>query len=130
MSTAPPQVLVYSSNALHRAEVVRALGPRPRHDLPVIAVTEVATAETVVKLVQEGPVALVILDGEAAPVGGLGLARRLRDETRHCPPLLVITARAADDWLARWSLADAAVSHPLDPFTLAEVAAELLAPTG
>lgn len=126
MSDAAPHVLVYSSNARHRALVIRSLGTRPSPDLPAIAVTEVATAETVVKLVTETTVALVVLDGEAAPTGGLGLARRLRDETDPCPPLLVITARPADTWLARWSLADAAVSHPLDPFALAEAVTGLL----
>lgn len=34
------------------------------------------------------------------------------------PPLIVLTGRAGDDWLARWSRADAAVPHPIDPVAL------------
>jgi len=39
---------------------------------------------------------------------------------------MVITARAADAWLASWSKADASVMHPIDPFTLAHKVADLL----
>ncbi|MCV7063842.1 hypothetical protein H7I76_33135, partial [Mycolicibacterium vaccae] len=34
----------------------------------------------------EGGFDLVILDGEAAPVGGMGIAKQLKDEIGHCPP--------------------------------------------
>ncbi|GAA4397292.1 DNA-binding transcriptional response regulator [Tsukamurella soli] len=119
------QVLAYSSHAGHRAEIVRALGTHPAPDVEV-TVTETATAATVISILDHKGADLVILDGEAAPVGGMGLARQLRDEIDPCPPLLVVTARAADAWLARWSRADAAVARPLDPFELAETAVRLL----
>lgn len=128
MTGAAPLVLVYSSNARHRAEIVAALGSRTSPDTPPIAVAEAATAATVVQHLDDGGVSLAILDGEASPTGGIGLARQLRDEVEPCPPLLVITARRADAWLARWSHADGWVSHPLDPFELAAAAARLLAP--
>jgi hypothetical protein len=38
----------------------------------------------------------------------------------------VITGRKEDKWLAAWSLAEAAVVHPIDPFTMAKTVAELL----
>lgn len=126
MTGAAPLVLVYSSNARHRAEIIAALGTRPSPSLPPITVAEAATGATVVARLDEGGVDLAILDGEAAPTGGIGLARQLRDEVEPCPPLLVITARKADGWLATWSHADAWVSHPLDPFELAAAAARLL----
>jgi DNA-binding response OmpR family regulator len=69
---------------------------------------------------------LFILDGEAAPEGGMGIARQLKDEVFNCPPVLVITARKEDAWLATWSRAEANVLHPIDPFTLAETVADLL----
>jgi DNA-binding response OmpR family regulator len=69
---------------------------------------------------------LFILDGEAAPEGGMGIARQLKDEVFYCPPVLVITARKEDAWLATWSRAEANVLHPIDPFTLAETVADLL----
>jgi len=69
---------------------------------------------------------LFILDGEAAQEGGLGIARQLKDEVFNCPPVLVITGRKEDAWLAAWSMAEASVVHPIDPFTLAKTAAQLL----
>ncbi len=66
------------------------------------------------------------LDGEAAQEGGMGIARQLKDEVFNCPPVLVITGRKEDAWLAAWSLAEASVVHPIDPFTLAKTAAQLL----
>ena len=56
----------------------------------------------------------------------MGIARQLKDEIFQCPPLLVITGRPQDAWLATWSRAEGAVSHPIDPLRLAEVTADLL----
>ncbi|MCW2818084.1 MAG: putative response regulatory protein [Marmoricola sp.] len=75
-----------------------------------------------------GAIDLAILDGEAAPAGGLGIAKQLKDEIFRCPPLLVLTGRVQDNWLATWSRADAAVAHPLDPVELAEAVIALLRP--
>ncbi len=46
---------------------------------------------------------LVILDGEATPAGGMGIARQLKDEIYQCPPILVLIGRPQDGWLATWS---------------------------
>ena len=48
----------------------------------------------------------------------MGIARQAKDEIYQCPPVLVLTGRSQDSWLATWSRADAAVPHPLDPFVL------------
>ena len=66
-----------------------------------------------------------MLDGEAVPAGGLGLCKQLKDEIFECPPILVLTGRPQDAWLAAWSRADAAVPHPLDPVAVAEAVAGL-----
>jgi len=68
---------------------------------------------------------LFILDGEAVPEGGMGVARQLKDELFNCPPVLLITGRVQDNWLATWSRAEAVVTHPIDPFTLAKKCAAL-----
>ena len=65
-----------------------------------------------------GGIDLAILDGEAVP-GGMGLCRQLKDEILRCPPILVLIGRPDDAWLATWSRADGAVSHPIDPIRLA-----------
>ncbi|HET7822643.1 MAG TPA: hypothetical protein VFL10_14060, partial [Ornithinibacter sp.] len=59
------------------------------------------------------------------PAGGLGLCRQLKNEIFDCPPILVLTGRPQDGWLAGWSLADDAVSHPLDPIAVSEAIAGL-----
>lgn len=122
------RVLVYSDDRDVRASVLTALGPRPHPDLPPVEYIEVATEPRVFELLDDRDegINLVILDGEATPAGGLGIARQIRDEIFHSPPVLVITGRPQDAWLATWSRADAAVSHPIDPFELAATVIELL----
>ncbi|MDV8002175.1 hypothetical protein [Rhodococcus sp. IEGM 1408] len=120
------RVLVYSHDAATRSRVISALGPRPHPDLPEVHYTEVATAAVVTRHMDAGGIGLAILDGEAAPTGGLGLAKQLRDELDPCPPILVLIGRADDRWLADWSRADAAVTHPIDPLRLREAVTALL----
>ena len=71
---------------------------------------------------------LAILDGEAVPAGGMGIARQLKDEIYRCPPILVLIGRPQDAWLATWSRAEAVVPHPIDPVRLAEAVTDLLRP--
>ena len=87
---------------------------------------EVATGPMVIRLMDEGGFDLVILDGEATPTGGMGIAKQLKDEIADCPPVLVITGRPDDAWLASWSRAEAAVPHPIDPIRLGDAVAGLL----
>jgi len=60
------------------------------------------------------------------PEGGMGISRQLKDEVFQCPPVLLVTARPDDAWLAAWSRADAVIVHPIDPFTVADRVATLL----
>lgn len=119
-------MLVYSDDRSTRDAVRLALGKRPAADLPVLEYVECATEPAVIKLMDAGGIDLAILDGEAVPAGGMGIARQLKDEIFQCPPVLVLTGRPQDAWLATWSRAEAAVSHPLDPIRLAEATAGLL----
>lgn len=86
---------------------------------------ECATAAAVIEAVETGDFDLLVLDGETAPVGGLGLCRQLKSEIFSCPLVLVLTGRPQDGWLAAWSQADLAVPHPLDPIAVAGAVAEL-----
>lgn len=123
----PLRILVYSSNARTREQVRLALGERIHPELPVLTYTEVATGPMVIQLLDAGGFDVVILDGESTPVGGLGIAKQLKDEIADCPPVLVLTGRADDAWLASWSRAEAAVPHPIDPIRLGEALLTLLA---
>ncbi len=132
MSESRKQIIVYSDDSSVRASIVSALGRRVAVDLPEHEIHEFATGSALRAYVDGKNVGggsradLFILDGEAAQEGGLGMARQLKDELFNCPPVLVITGRKEDAWLAAWSLAEASVVHPIDPFTLAKTAAQLL----
>ena len=121
------KILVYSDDADTRDQVILSLGRRPHPDLPEAEYVEVATEPVVLQQMDSGTVDLAILDGEAVPAGGMGIAKQLKDEIYRCPPLLVLTGRPQDAWLATWSRADAAVPHPIDPLLLAEAVNRLLA---
>ncbi|MGH3714182.1 MAG: hypothetical protein ACRDT4_12080 [Micromonosporaceae bacterium] len=123
--TAPYTVLLYSDDAAVRDRMSTAVGRRPAPDVRVEYV-EAAAVDEVLRLVDEYEVDLMLLDGEAWPAGGLGIARQLRDELDDCPTMCVVLARAADRWLAAWSRADAYLVHPLDPVRTAETVADLL----
>ena len=112
-------------------QVRLALGKRVHPELPELTYTDVATGPMVIRLLDAGGFDLVILDGEASPVGGMGIAKQLKDEIDQCPPVLVLTGRADDAWLASWSRAEAAVPHPIDPIRLGEAVVGLMrTPTG
>ncbi|AOW94314.1 hypothetical protein BFN03_02455 [Rhodococcus sp. WMMA185] len=120
------RVLVYSDDANTREKVILALGKRPHPDLPELEYVEVATAAVVIAQMDAGGIDLAILDGEAVPAGGMGIAKQLKDEIDRCPPILVLTGRPDDAWLASWSRAEAAVPHPIDPLELSEAVIALL----
>ena len=118
-------VLLYSDNIIVRDTVRAAVGRRPARDVEVESWLECATAPAVETAVEGGDFDLLILDGEAAKTGGMGLCRTLKSEIYRCPPVLVLTGRPQDGWLATWSLADAVVPHPIDAVTLADTVATL-----
>ncbi|MEI7722858.1 MAG: hypothetical protein WCI86_03895 [Actinomycetota bacterium] len=131
-ATHKPIIIVYSDDASVRASIVAALGKRVSDDLPEHQIEEFATGPALRAFVDRKSVTgqlradLFILDGEAVPEGGMGIARQLKDEVFNCPPVLLITGRREDAWLAAWSRAEASVIHPIDPFTLANTVADLM----
>ncbi|MFT3862095.1 hypothetical protein [Micropruina sp.] len=126
MSHQTAKILLYSDDRTTREQVRLALGRRVAADLPELELYEVATQPAVLAAVDSGGLDLLILDAEATPVGGLGLAKQLKDEIAECPPILVLIIRVADAWLATWSRADATVMYPVDPVRLPGAVAELL----
>ena len=119
-------VVVYSDDAAVRDQVRTAVGRRPAPDLGRIEWVECETGKQVVAAVDGGGIDAVVLDGEAWPTGGMGLAKQMKDELPDCPPTLVLIARRDDRWLATWSQADAVVAHPIDAPELTDALAELL----
>ncbi|MGW4301110.1 hypothetical protein ACWEHT_15250 [Streptomyces sp. NPDC004646] len=119
-------VLVYSDDSTTREQVRLATGRRPAPDVPRVEFVECATPEAAVRAVDAGGIDVCVLDGEAVPMGGMGLCRQLKDEVFDCPPVLLLMGRPQDAWLATWSRADAAVTLPVDPMEFAESLASLL----
>jgi DNA-binding response OmpR family regulator len=120
------KVVVYSHDADTRAQIRLAIGSRPEPDAPDAEIVECATAPALFRLLDERGADVMVLDGEAQPAGGMGVCRQTKDEIYECPPVLLITGRADDGWLATWSRADAVISHPIDPRQLARELSQLM----
>lgn len=122
----PLTVLVYSHDPATRERIRLAVGRRPARDLPALDYVDAQAGDEVIGELDQGGVDLAILDGEAWPTGGMGLARQLKDEIDDCPPVLLVVGRRDDAWLATWSRAEATLAHPLDPVETADTVAALL----
>ncbi|MEV0730048.1 MULTISPECIES: hypothetical protein [Polymorphospora] len=118
-------VLLYSDDPQVRDRMRLAVGPRPASDLRVEFLDASSYAECL-RHVDDYEIDLLLLDGEATPAGGIGIARQIRDERSDTPPVCVVIARAADKWLAAFAEVDATLVHPLDPVTTGQTVARLL----
>lgn len=127
MANAPTTrtVLLYSDDEKVRERMRLAVGARPAADLAVSFV-EASDQRDVMNHADSGDVDLLLLDGEAWPAGGMGIAHQVKEEITDPPVTVVVVGRDADRWLAAWSLADAVMSHPMDPVTTAGAVADLL----
>jgi DNA-binding response OmpR family regulator len=118
-------VLLYSNDAAVRDRIRLAIGRRPAADLRIEFV-DATTWEECRRLLDEYEIDLMVLDGEAAPAGGLGIARQTKDEYADPPPTCVVIARAADRWLAAFAQVDYTLMYPLDPVTTGQAVAGML----
>lgn len=120
------QVLVYSDDITVRRKVIQGIGTRPDSALPSLEFVEVATGPMVIERLAAAGIDLAILDGEATPFGGMGVAKQVKDEVDAPPPIIVLTGRPQDNWLASWSRAEAVVPRPIDPMRLTATVIDLL----
>jgi DNA-binding NarL/FixJ family response regulator len=118
-------VVLYSDDPKVRDRMRLAIGTRPAADLAVTFV-EASTQGEIVRYLDRNEADLLVLDGEATPSGGIGVARQLKDEYADCPPTVVMIARAADRWLAAYAKVDATLLYPLDPMTTGQTVATML----
>lgn len=118
-------VLLYSDDPQVRDRMRMAVGTRPAPGLQIEFVDASTYAETI-RLVDDYEIDLLLLDGEASPGGGIGIARQIKDDREDSPPTCLVIARAADRWLAAYAEVDATLMHPLDPVTTGGTVAELL----
>jgi len=118
-------VLLYSDDVAVRDKIRMAIGTRPAADL-AIEFVDASTWEECRILLDKYEIDLMVLDGEAAPAGGLGIARQTKDEYAAPPPVCVVIARAADRWLAAYAQVDQTLIYPLDPVTTGLTVAGML----
>ena len=70
---------------------------------------------------------IVVADEIASRAGAFALAKTLRDDADPFTGVIVILLeRKHDEWLARWSGADAWFVKPVDPFEIADRLLELV----
>ncbi|RAX24660.1 hypothetical protein DRB06_00600 [Actinomyces sp. Z5] len=125
-------LLVFSDDATVRQQVKNGVGRRPAKGMPLVSWTEAATAEGVRLAIKDrqkagrAPFAALVLDAETKKLGGMGLAHELFTELEQRPPVVLLTARPQDDWLAAWAKAEVVVPRPLDPLSLQEGVAKAL----
>jgi len=120
------EVLVYSDNRDTRNEVMQSVGRRVAKGLPPINWTEAATWEGAYLLVEENQYDMLILDGEAAKLGGIGFGKMVRDELDPNMPFVILIGRPQDEWLARVANPNQILEHPIDPRSLSASVAEIL----
>lgn len=114
------RVLLVSTNPRISGEVTTALRGEREAD-----VLEVATPQRALQQLDDGDAFdLVIADADTAPTGGFALSREIKARVQmgvDLPPVVLLIAREADKFLAKWSQADAYILKPPDPFDLDEV---------
>ena len=122
-------VIVYShrSEFISRVELAVGTHPAPGVTLTFEQYAHHADLQRRLDYIGDlGPVDLCILDGEAAPTGGLGISRQFKNERTDCPAMIVVVARKDDTFLAGWSQADAVLHQPIDPAEIVATALDLL----
>ncbi len=126
MSETPVKVLVFSDNSSTRQAVITGVGFKASKDTAPIEWLEAATSFGVFELVDSHDISVLVLDGETQKEGGMSVAKELANTRENLPPILMLTARPQDQWLATWAGASRIVCAPLDPQELQENLAELL----
>lgn len=122
------RIAVYSDRPQLREDVHSAFGTSISAELPPVELVDFATGPALMRALHNNEIDLCLLDGEAAPFGGMGLSYQINAEVEDHPPLLVLLQRRDDAWLSTWSKADAVYLLPVDPIDLPLAAANLLRP--
>jgi DNA-binding NtrC family response regulator len=120
------KVIVYSDDRTVREQVRLALGRTIASDLPRLQISEFATQPALWAALDEQDYDVAVLDGEAVPAGGMGVAHQMKDEFARPPLVVLLVARPADSWLAAWSNAEAISPYPVDPIRLPQTVADVV----
>ena len=126
MSDETVRILVFSDDKDKRAAVINGIGLRASKDTPRIEWVEAATGFGVRDAFDQQDFALLVLDAESKKEGGMSVAQDLQETRDGVPPIIFLTARPQDEWLARWSGAARTLAYPVNPRELSAAVAELL----
>jgi DNA-binding response OmpR family regulator len=70
---------------------------------------------------------IVVADQIVTNAGAFAIAKELRGQMQPFPgSIIIVLAREQDDWIAKWSGADAIFSRRFDPFELADTVQALI----
>lgn len=127
MSNETVKVLLFSDDSDTRRAIIDAVGVRASATSPCIEWCEAATAFGVEDLVNQHKFAAIVLDGEATKEGGMSIARNLMTYHADLPPVVILTARPQDSWLATWAGAKVIIPAPFNPIEVQEGIAKVLA---
>lgn len=126
MSEENVKILVFSDDKDKRRAVINGIGLRASKDTPRIEWVEAATAFGVRDACDQEDFALLVLDAETKKEGGMSVAQDLQETREDVPPIIFLTARVQDEWLATWAGAAGIVADPIDPIILQETVAQIL----
>jgi DNA-binding response OmpR family regulator len=88
---------------------------------------EASNGEEGVRIAQRARPDAIVADEIASREGAFSLARTLHDDfDPYRGAIVILLERHHDEWLARWSGADAWFVKPIDPFELADRLLELV----
>jgi CheY-like chemotaxis protein len=119
------QILLVADDLGFRDRLVLAL-ERLELSGEEVSFLEAANGNDALVLAEAHEPDLVVADVSVSPYGGFGLTRDLKANPEVSCPVILVLDRLQDEWLGRWSGADALVNRPVDPFALAQVASRLL----
>src|SRR5699024_11550551 len=90
---APVSVLLYSDDIATREQVRTSVGRRASIDTPRISWQDVATPAAAIDYVEKGDYDLLVLDGESAKFGGVGLCGTRRSQKSRRPAARLMRSR-------------------------------------
>lgn len=126
MSEVTVKVLLFSDDRETRQAIIDAVGVRASKKSPRIEWVEAATAFGVEDQLQQHEFAAIVLDSEASKEGGMSIARNLTTYFEQLPPMVILTARPQDAWLATWAGAKEIIPAPFNPIDVQEAMARVL----
>ena len=123
----PVQALVISADPALRRHLAVAIRTAERRSGEPWRYLEAANGIEGLRLAWRELPDVVVADEIASGAGAFAVAKDLRGAQQPFPGAVVlILDRAQDEWLARWSGADAWFVKPIDPFALSDTVIDLV----